>query len=51
MVADSKTGTIKKLHTGYYMYDICKRIPIIQVELDENRDLEYFASLTNIKKI
>lgn len=51
MVADSKTGTIKKLHTGCYMYDICKRIPIIQVELDENKDLEYFAALTNIKKI
>ena len=51
IVVDNKVGTIKKLHTGHYMYDICKRIPIIQVELDENRDLEYFASLTNIKKI
>lgn len=51
IVVNGKVGTIKKLHTGYYMYDICKRIPIIQVELDENRDLEYFASLTNIKKI
>ena len=26
-------------------------IPMVQIVLDENRDLEYFASLTNIKKI
>lgn len=52
MVVDNKVGTIKRLHTEYYKYGICcKCIPMIQVELDENRDLEYFASLTNIKKI
>lgn len=52
MVVDNKVGTIKRLHIEYYTYGIrCKCIPMIQVELDENRDLEYFASLTNIKKI
>lgn len=30
----------------YYKY-----IPMIKIELDENKDLKYFASLTNIKKI
>lgn len=52
MVVNGKVGTIVSLHTepckyiSYYKY-----IPMIKVELDENKDLEYFASLTNIKKI
>ena len=28
-----------------------KYIPMIKVELDENKDLEYIAALSNIKKI
>ena len=52
MVVDGKIGTIKQLHveTSKYIFHY-KYIPMIQIELDENRDLEYFASLTNIKKI
>ena len=52
MVVDGKIGTIKQLHveTSKYIFHY-KYIPMIQVELDENRDLEYFAALTNIKKI
>lgn len=52
MVVNGKVGTIVSLHTEpceyirYYKY-----IPMIKVELDENKDLEYFAALTNIKKI
>lgn len=52
IVVNGKVGTIVSLHTepckyiSYYKY-----IPMIKVELDENKDLEYFASLTNIKKI
>lgn len=52
MIVNGKVGTIKRLHTEYYTYGICcKCIPMIQVELDENKNLEYVASLTNIKKI
>lgn len=52
MVVNGKVGTIVSLHTEpceyirYYKY-----IPMIKVELDENKELEYFAALTNIKKI
>ena len=52
MVVNGKIGTIKHLHveTSKYIFHY-KYIPMIQVELDENKDLEYFAALTNIKKI
>lgn len=52
MIVNGKIGTIISLHTKpceyihYYKY-----IPMIKVELDENKELEYFAALTNIKKI
>lgn len=52
MVVNGKVGTIVSLHDEpckycrYYKY-----IPMIKIELDENKDLKYFASLTNIKKI
>ena len=52
IVVDSKIGTIKRLNVELSKYVLhYKFIPMIQVELDENEDLEYFASLTNIKKI
>lgn len=52
MVVDGKIGTIKQLHVEHYKYVLrYNYIPMVQVVLDENRDLEYFASLTNIKKI
>nr|DAT58696.1 MAG TPA: TOM7 family [Crassvirales sp.] len=52
MVVNGKIGTIKQLHVELSKYVLhYKFIPMIQVELDENEDLEYFASLTNIKKI
>ena len=52
MVTNGKIGTIKQLYVEISKYVFhCKYIPMIQVELDENRDLKYFASLTNIKKI
>lgn len=52
MVVDGKIGTIKQLHVEHYKYVLrYNYIPMVQVILDENRDLEYFASLTNIKKI
>ncbi len=52
MIANGKIGTIKQLYveTCKYIFHY-KYAPMVQVELDENRDLEYFASLTNIKKI
>jgi hypothetical protein len=52
MVVNGKIGTIISLHdepckySRYYKY-----IPMIKVELDENKDLEYIAALSNIKKI
>lgn len=52
MVVNGKVGTIISLHTEpceyirYYKY-----IPMIKVKLDENKDLEYIAALSNIKKI
>lgn len=52
MVANGKVGTIKQLHVELCKYILhYKFIPMIQVELDENEDLEYCASLANIKKI
>lgn len=52
MVANGKIGTIKQLYveTSKFIFHY-NYIPMVQVELDENRDLEYCASLTNIKKI
>ena len=52
MIANDKVGTIVSLHDEpckYFRYH--KYIPIIKVELDENKDLKYFASINNIKKI
>ena len=52
MVVNGKVGTIVSLHAEpckYIRYYKC--IPMIKVELDENKELEYFAALTNIKKI
>lgn len=52
MVVNGKVGTIVSLHNEpckYFRY--YKYIPMIKIELDENKDLKYFASLTNIKKI
>lgn len=52
MLANGKVGTIISLYTEIYKYiHHYDYTPMIRVELDENRDLEYFASLTNIKKI
>lgn len=52
MVVDGKIGTIKQLYVETYKFIFhYNYIPMIQIVLDENRDLEYFASLTNIKKI
>lgn len=52
MVANGKIGTIKQLYveTCKYIFHY-KYAPMVQVELDENRDLKYFESLSNIKKI
>lgn len=52
MVVNGKVGTIVSLHTEsckYFRY--YKYIPMIKIELDENKDLEYIAALSNIKKI
>lgn len=52
IVVNGKVGTIVSLHDEpckYFRY--YKYIPMIKIELDENKDLKYFASLTNIKKI
>lgn len=51
MVVNGKVGTITSLHTEVYKYFRHYDIPMIKVELDENKELEYFAALTNIKKI
>ncbi len=52
IAANGKIGTIKQLYveTSKFIFHY-KYIPMVQVELDENRDLEYIESLTNIKKI
>lgn len=52
MVVNGKVGTIVSLHDEpckYFHY--YKYIPMIKIELDENKDLEYIAALSNIKKI
>lgn len=52
MVVNGKVGTIVSLYDEpckYFCY--YKYIPMIKIELDENKDLKYFASITNIKKI
>lgn len=52
MVVNGKVGTIVSLHAEpckYIRYYKC--IPMIKVELDENKELEYFAAITNIRKI
>lgn len=52
MVANGKIGTIKQLYVETYKYILhYNYIPMVQIVLDENRDLEYFAAITNIKKI
>ena len=52
MVANGKIGTIKQLYVETYKFIFhYNYIPMVQIVLDENRDLEYCASLTNIKKI
>lgn len=51
MLANGKVGTIISLHTEVYKYFRHYNIPMIKVELDENKDLEYFAALINVKKI
>ena len=52
MIANGKVGTIISLHTESYKYiRYYKYIPMIKIELDENKDLEYIAALSNIKKI
>lgn len=52
MVVNGKVGTIVSLHIEpckYFHY--YKYIPMIKVELDESKDLEYIATLSNIKKL
>lgn len=52
MIANGKVGTIISLHTEVYKYfRHYDYTPIIKVELDENKDLEYFAALVSINKI
>ena len=51
MLATGKVGTIVSLHTEVYKDFRYYNIPMIKVELDENKELEYFAALINIKKI
>ena len=51
MIANGKVGTIVSLHTEVYKDFRHYNIPMIKVELDENKDLEYFAALISIKKI
>lgn len=51
MIANGKVGTIISLHTEVYKYFRHYDIPMIKVELDDNKDLEYFAALVSIKKI
>ena len=51
MVVNGKIGTIVSLHTEVYKDFRYYNIPMIKVELDENKELEYFAALINIKKI
>lgn len=51
MIANGKVGTIVSLHTEVYKdFRYCD-VPMVRVELDENKDLEYVAALISIKKI
>lgn len=51
IIANGKVGTIVSLHTEVYKDFRYYNIPMVRVELDENKDLEYFAALISIKKI
>ena len=52
IVVDNKVGTVISLYADIYKYvHHYNYTPMIRVELDENKDLEYFAALSNIKKI
>ena len=52
MIANNnKVGTIVSLHTEVYKDFRYYDVPMIRVELDENKDLEYVAALISIKKI
>ena len=51
IIANGKVGTIVSLHTEVYKDFRHYSIPMVRVELDENKDLEYFAALISIKKI
>ena len=52
MIANGKVGTIISLYAKSYKYiRYYNYIPMIKVELDENRKLEYIAAISNIKKI
>lgn len=51
MIANGKVGTIVSLHTEVYKDFRYYNVPMVRVELDENKDLEYVAALISIKKI
>lgn len=51
MIANGKVGTIVSLHTEVYKDFRYYDVPMVRVELDENKDLEYVAALISIKKI
>ena len=51
MIANGKVGTIVSLHTEVYKDFRYYNVPMVQVELDENKKLEYVAALISIKKI
>lgn len=51
MIANGKVGTIVSLHTEVYKDFRYYSVPMVRIELDENKDLEYVAALISIKKI
>ena len=51
IIANGKVGTIVSLYTEVYKDFRYYNIPMVRVELDENKDLEYFAAIISIKKI
>lgn len=51
MIANGKVGTIISLHTEVYKDFRYYDVPMVRVELDENKKLEYVAALISIKKI
>lgn len=51
IIANGKVGTIVSLHTEVYKDFRYYDVPMVRVELDENKDLEYVAALISIKKI